>query len=527
MSANALVLAMLVFAPLIFGGNRPLPLLVLELIAILLLLGLVARPMFLKQLSWPFIGLLLLMVLLPLLQLVPLPFSIWQQFPAQQDYAQALELALSHGGVSLENTTRAFSLVPAETEYALLALLPSLTIFLVCVGMTTHQLRALVPVFLAMATLQALIALAEYGIGRSANGTYVNRDHLAGFLEMALPVSLAMLAASFGQTSLRQGYHRSLRNRIRSFLYQYCNRTAIYAFISLSILLGLIFTQSRSGVALAMFVIVLSALAFSMRLGGRNVYGMVGTYSAVGLSLAVLIGLVPVLDRFVLTDHLQDARWSIYATMLRAINDFLPFGSGVGSFREVFARYHPEDITGVIVNRAHNDYLEWIMEGGAIAAFIIVGLLAIYALRWRKLLQGHAWGTFHFIQVGAGIGILAILLHSLVDFNLRIPANQIYFAFLAALFFHQAQESAEEREAEAPTLAQAYKQRNVELVPAPPVKAQEANAEQAGVSAPSHHQPLPAGLTAQGASRDDTLGKAPQVQPTYPIKPGPNPFEDQ
>jgi hypothetical protein len=64
-------------------------------------------------------------------------------------------------------------------------------------------------------------------------------------------------------------------------------------------------------------------------------------------------------------------------------------------------------------------------------------LAVLYAVRWLKVWTWEEWSRFRFIQVGAGIGILLLLLHSLADFNLHIPANVVYFAFLAGVFFAQ------------------------------------------------------------------------------------------
>lgn len=315
-------------------------------------------------------------------------------------------------------------------------------VFVYSFSLKTSVLRALVPVFLVIAAFEAVLGLAQYGAGLSSSGTYANRDHLAGMLEMALPLSLALLAASLGSVvSSQRRYYRSWRTKLRAWLYTYCSRSTLYAMLSLGLLLGLIFTRSRSGIVLVMLMVVLCAIAFSSRLGGRNVYGMMGTWVAAGLSLAVLVGLVPVLDRFAYEDPLKDARWTIYSSVLQAVNDYLPLGSGAGTFSQAFQRFHPNELTNVFINHAHNDYLEWVMEGGIVAAVIIIGLLVLYALRWLTLMmQAGAWSTFKFIQVGAGIGLFLILLHSLVDFNLHIPANQIYFAFLAALFFHHAEQ---------------------------------------------------------------------------------------
>lgn len=425
------------FAPLIFGGNRPLPLLILETLALALLAGVYMRPGFLQHLNKPFIALLCLMVMLPLLQLLPVPFSFWSMLPASSPYAE-----LMHSANGVPHTFRSTSLVPALTEYSWFALLPPLAVFLFAIGLSTERLRAAVTIFLVIAALEACLALAQYGAGTMSRGTYASRDHLAGMLEMALPLSLALLAATLGHANEDYAQQSSLRHRVLSWLNTYCNRSAIYAVLSIGLLLALIFSRSRSGVALAAVVLLLSAVAYSSRLGGRNVYGLMGTVVAAGISLAVAIGLVPVLNRFALEDPLKDARWTIYASTLHAIQEFMPLGSGIGTFSQAFQRFQPAELSGYFINRAHNDYLEWMMEGGVIAMIIIAGFLLFYVKRWFALLsQSGYWSHFKFIQVGAGIGMLTIILHSLVDFNLHIPANQIYFALLAALFFHRVSET--------------------------------------------------------------------------------------
>lgn len=446
-----LLIGVLVFAPLVRGGNRPLALLFLELAALVLALFIFQKPEFLRQLSRPFLWLLLVMVLLPLAHLVPLPFTVWSNLPGHDQYAQALAAT----GSEAVTGARAFSLVPSLTEYSWLALLPPLAVFLFTIGLPTKRMRTLVLVFLGLATFQAVLGLVQYGEGPEsllrfgnedhfADGTYANRDHLAGLLEMALPLGLAMLTATLGYSPAESHHSKSLRQKLAQMASTSLNRAVIYAFVSMALLIGLIFTQSKTGVVLGMVVILLSAVAFSTRLGGANVYGMIGTFTAVGVVLAVEIGLVPVLERFAKLDPLGDDRWTIYASVSQAIGEFFPLGSGIGTFNQAYLRFHAPDFIGVFINRAHNDYLEWIMEGGIIAAALILGFLSLYLMRWFRVWNRSQWNTFNFIQVGAGIGLFAMMLHTLVDFNLHIPANQIYFAFLAALFFHHAAEQSQD-----------------------------------------------------------------------------------
>jgi len=65
----------------------------------------------------------------------------------------------------------------------------------------------------------------------------------------------------------------------------------------------------------------------------------------------------------------------------------------------------------------------------------MVLLLGLYMVRWGKVRTREAWSRFRFLQVGAGIGIFLLLLHEFVAYNLHIPANMVYFAFLAGIFF--------------------------------------------------------------------------------------------
>lgn len=440
------LISILVFAPLVFGGNRPIPLLILELLALVLAGYLIQKQDDFSKYSKLHLGFLVILFLIPLLQLIPLPFQLWLHLPGHSQYAQGLLITGNH----LADGARAASLVPSLTEFSLLALLPPVMVFLFTLSLPREQIKTAVIVLLAIASFQAILGLMQYGAGaesflrlnnniagKAATGTYANRDHLAGFLEMVLPLALAMLTASIGNSHATRRHTRNLRQRLAAMTATHLNQAVVYAVIAIAILLGLIFTQSRTGVVLSMLVILLSTLSFATRIGGKNVYGIIGTFAAIGLMLAVEIGLAPVLNRFVVQDPLQDARWLIFSDVANAIGEFFPLGSGAGTFNQVYPHFQGYAFADKFVNRAHNDYLEWIMEGGLLAAVLILVFFVLYFKRWIKVWKRGDWKTLNFIQVGAGIGLFVMMLHTFVDFNLHIPANQIYFAFLAALFFYQ------------------------------------------------------------------------------------------
>lgn len=442
MAEFRIFLALILFAPLFYAGNRPLPLMVLELMALVLAVLLFKNKNAWQQIPKLYWGFVLCIFLLPLIQLIPLPYGLWRVLAGHETYAASLT------AIDAVHGMRAISMVPAGTEYAWLALLPSLTVFLTTLLLSREQVKLAVSVFMLMAVFQALLGLMQYGAGPDtilrpfdrglhAQGTYMNRDHLAGLLEMALPIGLALLTVSLGRNHTGRRHVRSMRQKITLLAETYVNKAAAYGFATLLILLGLIFTHSRTGNMLAMLVILLSAAMFATRLGGRNVFGLIGSFTAIGLMLAIEIGMVPVLNRFIQQDPLQDSRWIMFDGTLSAIGEFFPLGSGVGTFAEVYPRFNPGGFDDVFVNNAHNDYLEWIMEGGIVAALLIAVFFALYFARWAKVWRRGEWRLLNFIQVGAGIGIFAMMLHTFLDFNLHIPANQIYFAFLAGLFFYQ------------------------------------------------------------------------------------------
>lgn len=438
------LVTLLVFAPLYWGGNRPLPLLVMELAALLLLVGLAWRGSRLVRpsvLSRPVQAFLVIIFLLPLLQLLPAPLVFWADLPGREFYASALRLA---GAGDAGFDWRAISLVPSSTEATWLALLPPLAVFVAASFLSGRQLLALAQVFLGIAVGQALLGLIQYGstlMNGSASGTYANRNHLAGLLEMALPIALALLVATVGhgvpRYSGRGRRKRTWRQWLARFSVNRINQATLYGAAALAILLGLVFTRSRTGVSLAMLGILLCTALFSTRLGGRNAYGLMGSFTAVGVGLAGLIGLTPVWSRFAYSDPIEDGRWRIFDATLQAVGEFFPLGSGGGTFEDVLRRFHPATFPGVTINRAHNDYLEWLLEFGLAAALLIVVWLVFYLRQWGRVWKRGEWAPLRFAQAGAGIALLLMMLHTLVDFNLRIPANAVFSALLAALFFHR------------------------------------------------------------------------------------------
>jgi O-antigen ligase len=437
-----LVAAVLVFAPIFRGGNRPLPLLVLELLAVCLFVLFLVE----ERSPWTALGkleraALAILVVVPLVSLLPLPASLWGVLPARSPYLESLALF----GADTASAWRSLAIVPHSAETSALALLPPLAVFMGVLACSDSERERLVRVFLAVAALEAALGLAQYGsqggfylgmeVSGSAQGTYPNRNHFAGLFEMAAPLAAALFAANFGHSDRPRRYRRRGIRAVFATLGEAKVNTYI-GFLVLLVFFGLavVFSRSRTGIALFILGIILLTAIFAPRLGGRRTLRSVGGVAVLLSGLAVAVGLVPVLQRFAAEDAVANDRWPMASATIDGIGAFFPFGAGAGNFPDVFRRFHPEGIAGFI-NHAHNDYLEWLFEGGLLAGLALALILAAYGRQWFRVLRAPEWHKDNYLRIGAALGILLIGLHGLVDFNLRIPANAIFIALLFGLLF--------------------------------------------------------------------------------------------
>ena len=435
---------LLVFAPLVRGGNRPLPLMALEGAAILALVLASLTPSRSALRSVPAIlwwGVAILLVA-PVVQLVPLPWSWWTGLPGHEPYARALEAA---GAIPTQGA-HALSMNARATEYAWLALLPCLAIFVIVQLLDRRRVRRLVMLFVLVAVAEATLGIMQLGapagsllhLGNpysagASTGTYVNKNHFAGLMAMALPMLMALWAAEVLPPTGPKG--EVLRDHPRNRDVKLARRLLLSVFV-LAVVLALLFTRSRAGIGCGLAVLAAASMSLVWNAGSIHARVILGLIAALALALGAYIGLTPVIERFTAEDiSLSYAgRVRIAAGTLAAGLDFLPFGSGLGTFADVFERYQLESFPGYI-DHAHNDYAEAFLELGVAGIAAMALLLAAYVVRWRRLLTRRLSRSLGYLQVGAGLGMLALIVHGAFDFNVHIPANAICFSFLAAVFF--------------------------------------------------------------------------------------------
>jgi O-antigen ligase len=124
-------------------------------------------------------------------------------------------------------------------------------------------------------------------------------------------------------------------------------------------------------------------------------------------------------------------RTDVWADTLRMATDFPLFGTGFGTFAEVYPRYQTAH-AGRTVEYAHSDWVQLLAEGGLAGTLAVLALLAGYAAVAGRLLARRRDREAVFLALGGLGGLLAFLLHAFAEFNAHIPANALWFTVLAS-----------------------------------------------------------------------------------------------
>ena len=444
--------AFLLFAPLYKAGNQPFPLLVLELAAVGFLFLIFAVQRDPPAMPRALLAAIAILVVYPLIQIIPLPEAVWRVLPGHGGYVEAIDRFAA--GVVKQGTVRpahTLSVIPDYTEEGWLALLPPLACLLVVLRLRAKDVTKLLLIMVVFAAVEALLGLLQAGTGGSsivyrpvedshgrAYGTFVDPNHFSAFLAMTLPVAIGLIVYSIRHERHRrtpgapgQPAHGRDANLIAQLALLFAS--------AVMILLCLILTWSRAGIATALVGLACSAVLLPRLRGGVKharllVFGLVGAAAV----LALLVGITPILEKLG-PEHLAggiEGRWLMTVMTLRAAVEYLPFGSGFSTLSEVFARFQTGSLGGWI-DYAHNDYAQAFMELGLAAPAMIGLALAAYGARMADLLRHKGGRSFTILQLAAGIALLPMLLHSAFEFGLHMPSLGMWFATLAGVTFHR------------------------------------------------------------------------------------------
>ncbi len=298
---------------------------------------------------------------------------------------------------------------PADSRW----LLPAIALFTAAVGL--------------MAVLQLLTGAKgiywTYSFENAASaGSYVDRDHFAGCMELLLPMTFV----------------------------QAVRRPSLSAALvwSLPVALGgaaLLLTASRGGAIAVTVQIVLGLLLWGYhRLRSETAQQVVRRSSSLTILIVVLVvaayigavGFDRLGTRFSQLNNGSLATDRRTYLNLSAITmwDHKPIaGWGLNSWKSVYPNFAYFDDLATY-EFAHNDYLQLLAEDGLLGAFCTMGFGLLWLLALTRPLQrpvaeeASAWCV-----LGAAVGFAGMLVHTAVDFNLHIPANLLLFFFMAGL----------------------------------------------------------------------------------------------
>ncbi len=344
-----------------------------------------------RPVRWVWVLLLALTVLM-MIQLVPLPHGLWSSLPGRSVPA-ALDTALGL------DPMRPLSLSPSRTLHALFMLSIPLAAVIVFIALRRDAAYWTLTAIVSIAAFNAVVGLTQELLGnlpflyfysvtiaQASVGIFANPNHASVF------GALVLVIIAFAIVSLAPRHE----NRAR--------RTALVAAYILVALANFVNT-SRAGLLTTLIALLFTGVLFARpylarRFGANK--GAKKPESPQWLRIAavvVVVGIVtalfyllersPAVAQLVAEDPLEDLRFLITPTLIDMVGTYFPIGAGFGAFESSY--YIAEDrnlLMSAYLNHAHNDWLQWLIEGGLPAALILVAfgfffIRAIYRL-WRS-----------------------------------------------------------------------------------------------------------------------------------------------
>lgn len=422
-----LIATLLVLAAIVLGGGgtpAPVPEMILQVLALLLLTawafsGRAPLPQA-SPLAWALAG---LVVALPLIQLIPLPSSFWSAMAGRETERASLAL------VGADTTWQPWSVAPARTLASLLALIVPLLMLLFTASLGRAGRSMLVAAVAAGGFLSLLAGAGQMAGGELSpfrfyvsdagylNGFQANHNSAADVLLIAM-VALAASVREWGE-------RRAMPHQPDMRLFLVLGGAALLS-------LGVFLTASRAGVLL--LPVAWAGIALVVRPWLR-----LDRRSAMLAGAAALV-LVAVAAAYLHSNHVftriagrfnfeGEFRPQLWRDARYALAQYFPWGAGVGTFVPVFiAIERLEVVDPSIPNRAHNDMLELLMEGGVFGVMLLAAAMYLVTRRlWQSLREPPA-GSAGQVWFSAATFALVVL-HSQIDYPLR----SISLASIAAL----------------------------------------------------------------------------------------------
>ena len=270
----------------------------------------------------------------------------------------------------------------------------------------------------------------------TVTGTFVNRNHLSGYLEMIIPLAIGLIIARIDLFSLAG---LKWREKLIRFSEKGFSKNLMITSSIVVMSLAIILSKSRSGVFLLVFTFILF-FELTVLYSGRVRHRQEGVKKFLKVSFLIItlislyIGIDATIERFSLDKLLRDGRPVLWSNVTTIVGDYPVLGTGLGTFASVYPAYE-EIVTPRHYSHAHNDFLEYLSELGVVGMILLFGgilyMVVSSFLIWRVRRDPEVKG----LALGGIVAIVAILIHSIADFNLHIPANMVLFTVVISVTF--------------------------------------------------------------------------------------------
>jgi O-antigen ligase len=361
---------------------------------------------------WPLIALCLAALLLTASHLIPLPPSIWQALPGRQIIADI------DAAAGLEGVWRPLSMVTDGTWNALYALSVPVAVLLLVIQLDRKDHLKLLLLIIGLCLLSGFVGVLQasgqdiplYQVSSANSGLFANRNHQGAMLALLIPMLFTVASNAHRFTA----EPRAIK--------------VVTIALFLAVIPLVMITGSRAGLALSITSILFVAVIWLQGKSGAKRSALFlprsVTFAIGGALIAAMAWLTIFLSRDVaisrLANNEEGLRVDFWESIWAFLPSYMPWGSGIGSFVEVYQLHEPAaQLMPLRVNHAHNDWLEVLITAGIPGAALLVAAGAIYLVAiWRS----ERLDSFQNSMSQAGNSILLILiLASVVDYPLRSP----------------------------------------------------------------------------------------------------------
>lgn len=258
--------------------------------------------------------------------------------------------------------------------------------------------------------------LRQPRLGGWIYGPYVNHNHYAGLMELLLPIPLviSLSALTHEKERISAGIAAAA---MAGTVFLSGSRGGMLAILAEFFVLAIVVVRQKKGVRLAVAVATFAVVLLSLLtwLGGKELTARVTSISSETRS-----------------EVTGGMRMNIDRDALRMFRARPVLGWGLGTFPVVYPEFRTF-YTNFFVNEAHNDYLQLLVETGAVGFGLMIWfLIVVFRFTLQKI---RNWTTE--VSGAAGVacmlGVTGILVHSALDFNLQIPANAAIFYVLCSI----------------------------------------------------------------------------------------------